>query len=65
MSYFGWIVTSSAQTCRASSSLPRWPRAAASKNPTMEKVFDYTNDPLVTNGTYASAEELCNKHFVK
>jgi hypothetical protein len=39
--------------------------AQAAKDPTMEKVFDYTNDPLVVNGTYASAEELCNKHFAK
>jgi len=39
--------------------------AQAAKDPTMERVFDYTNDPLVINGTYASAEELCNKHFVK
>jgi hypothetical protein len=39
--------------------------AQAAKDPTMEKVFDYTNDPLVLNGTYASAEELCNKHFAK
>ncbi|RYG83216.1 MAG: hypothetical protein EON59_13940 [Alphaproteobacteria bacterium] len=37
--------------------------AQASKDPTNLKVFDYTNDPLVTNGTYASAEVLCNTHF--
>ncbi len=48
----------------------KWlPRAAAeaqaSKDPTTRKVFDYTNDPLVLNKTYASAEELCKKHFVK
>ncbi|MDB5542766.1 MAG: hypothetical protein JWQ89_4493 [Devosia sp.] len=28
------------------------------------QTFDYANDPLVTGGTYASAEELCNKYFV-
>lgn len=39
--------------------------AQASKDPTMQRTFDYTNDPLVTNGTYASAEELCNKHFAR
>lgn len=37
--------------------------AQASKDPTTMRVFDYEQDPLVTNGTYASAEELCNKHF--
>ncbi len=46
----------------------KWlPRKAAdkqaSKDPSTLKVFDYTDDPLVTGGTYASAEELCNKHF--
>jgi hypothetical protein len=46
----------------------KWlPRKAAeeqaSKDPTMMKVFDYDQDPLVLNKTYASAEELCNKHF--
>lgn len=39
--------------------------AQAKKDPTHLKVFDYANDPLVTGGTYASAEELCNKHFTK
>lgn len=39
--------------------------AQASKDPTKMRVFDYTNDPLVTGGTYASAEELCNTHFKK
>lgn len=39
--------------------------AQASKSPDTTKVFDYTNDPLVTRGQYASAEELCNKHFNK
>jgi hypothetical protein len=29
------------------------------------KTFEYADDPLVKNKTYASAEELCNKHFVK
>jgi len=38
--------------------------AQAKKDPSTMKTFDYANDPLVTNGTYASAEELCNKHFV-
>jgi ABC-type sugar transport system substrate-binding protein len=37
--------------------------AQAAKNPTMERVFDYSTDPLVVNGTYASAEQLCNEHF--
>ena len=37
--------------------------AQASKDPSTLRVFDYSNDPLVTGGTYASAEELCNKHF--
>jgi hypothetical protein len=37
--------------------------AQASKDPTMVSVFDYDQDPLVTNGTYASAEDLCNRHF--
>lgn len=46
----------------------KWlPRKAAEqqagKDPTKLRVFDYSNDPLVTNGTYASAEELCNEHF--
>ena len=46
----------------------KWlPRKAAeaqsSKDPTTMKVFDYTNDPLVLNHTYASAEELCKTHF--
>jgi hypothetical protein len=39
--------------------------AQASKDPTTMRTFDYGNDPLVTNGTYASAEELCNTHFMK
>ncbi len=39
--------------------------AQAAKDPTKLRVFDYSNDPLVLNKTYASAEELCNKHFVK
>lgn len=48
----------------------KWlPRKAAegqaAKDPTMLRVFDYSNDPLVANGTYASAEELCNQHFAK
>ena len=37
--------------------------AQASKDPTTLRVFDYSKDPLVTGGTYASAEDLCNKHF--
>ncbi len=46
----------------------KWlPRKAAekqaSKDPSTQKVFDYDDDPLVTGGTYASAEELCNTHF--
>lgn len=48
----------------------KWlPRKAAEsqakQDPTHMKVFDYANDPLVTGGTYASAEELCNEHFAK
>ena len=39
--------------------------AQAKKDPTTMKIFEYASDPLVTGGTYASAEELCNKHFVK
>ena len=46
----------------------KWlPRKAAekqaSKDPSTMRVFDYDQDRLVTNKTYASAEELCNKHF--
>ena len=46
----------------------KWlPRKAAekqaSKDPSTMRVFDYDQDPLVTNKTYASAEELCKKHF--
>lgn len=37
--------------------------AQAAKDPATLKVFDYSTDQLVTNGTYASAEELCNTHF--
>ena len=37
--------------------------AQANKDSTTMRVFDYENDPLVTGGTYASAEELCEKHF--
>ena len=42
------------------------PRKAAEKQDSQDpnkRVFDYTNDPLVLNGTYASAEELCKNHF--
>lgn len=46
----------------------KWlPRKAAdeqaSKSPDTMKTFDYAQDALVTGGTYASAEELCNNHF--
>jgi hypothetical protein len=46
----------------------KWlPRKAAeqqaSKDPSTMRVFDYGNDPLVQNKTYASAEDLCNRHF--
>ena len=46
----------------------KWlPRKAAeeqaAKDPDTMRVFDYDNDPLVLNHTYASAEELCNEHF--
>lgn len=37
--------------------------AQASKDPNMVRVFDYDQDPLVLNHTYASAEELCKTHF--
>jgi hypothetical protein len=37
--------------------------AQASKDPNMMRVFNYDQDPLVLNKTYASAEELCNNHF--
>ena len=37
--------------------------AQASKDPSTLKVFDYSTDDLVVNGTYDSAEELCNEHF--
>ncbi len=48
----------------------KWlPRKAAEvqakTDPTTMKTFEYASDPLVTGGTYTSAEELCNKHFVK
>jgi hypothetical protein len=39
--------------------------AQASKDPSTMRTFDYSNDALVTNGTYASAEDLCNTHFMK
>jgi hypothetical protein len=39
--------------------------AQAKKDPTTMRTFEYENDPLVLNHTYASAEELCNKHFAK
>lgn len=39
--------------------------AQAKKDPTTMRTFEYANDPLVTGGTYASAEELCNEHFDK
>lgn len=38
-------------------------KAQADKDPTKFRVFDYENDALVKNGTYASAEALCNEHF--
>jgi hypothetical protein len=46
----------------------KWlPRKAAekqaSKDPSRLRVFNYTNDRLVTGRTYASAEELCKTHF--
>jgi hypothetical protein len=37
--------------------------AQASQDPGKFKVFDYSTDPLVVDGTYASAEDLCNRHF--
>jgi hypothetical protein len=37
--------------------------AQAKKDPSTMKTFEYANDALVTGGTYASAEELCNEHF--
>jgi hypothetical protein len=38
--------------------------AQAAKDPSKMRIFDYDDDPLVTTGEYASAEELCNEHFV-
>ena len=37
--------------------------AQASKDPDKMRVFDYEQDPLVLNKTYASAEDLCHTHF--
>lgn len=37
--------------------------AQAAQNPTTRRVFDFDDDPLVTGGTYTSAEDLCNTHF--
>lgn len=37
--------------------------AQAAKDPSTMKTFDYANDPLVTGGTNASAQELCEKYF--
>ena len=37
--------------------------AQAGKDPSTMRLFDYDQDPLVTNHTYASAEDLCNNHF--
>jgi hypothetical protein len=37
--------------------------AQASKDPARYRVFDYADDPLVANGDYDSAEDLCNTHF--
>ena len=37
--------------------------AQASKDPSTMRTFEYEKDPLVTSGQYASAEELCEKHF--
>ena len=44
--------------------LPRKPpEAQASKDPAKFRVFDYEDDDLVKDGTYASAEAVCNEHF--
>jgi hypothetical protein len=37
--------------------------AQAEKDPSTMQVFDYSTDPLVVDGTFDSAEELCNEHF--
>jgi hypothetical protein len=37
--------------------------AQAAADPSTMRVFDYADDPLVEDGTYASAEALCNTHF--
>jgi hypothetical protein len=37
--------------------------AQASRDPDRMRVFDYSDNALVTGGTYASAEELCKTHF--
>jgi hypothetical protein len=45
----------------------KWlPRKAADTQDAKDElsaVFDYENDDLVKNRTYASAQELCEKHF--
>ena len=37
--------------------------AQAKKDPSTMRTFEYASDPLVTGGTYASAQELCEKYF--
>jgi hypothetical protein len=37
--------------------------AQASKDPSKLRTFEYAEDGLVKDGTYDSAEELCNEHF--
>ena len=50
--------------CRGTSCCPtRRLKPQASKDPSTLRVFDDSKVPLVTGGTYASAEDLCNKHF--
>ena len=43
--------------------LPRKAADAQDAKDELSAVFDYENDDLVKNGTYASAQELCEKHF--
>ena len=37
--------------------------AQAKKDPSTMRTFEYASDALVTGGTYASAQELCEKYF--
>ena len=43
--------------------LPRKAADAQSAKDESSAVFNYEDDDLVKDGTYASAQELCEKHF--